>query len=432
MKKNNPDLETDISNVLEPDGKTGGGKRSRRMFLWGGLVLAAVGLFLFWGSDRNAAKVQYLTQPAAMGDLTVTVTATGNLQPINQVDVGSELSGIVRTVEADYNDSVTKDQVLARLDTSKLEAQVLQSKASLAAAKAKVAQIRATIREARAKLDRLKKLGKLSNSRGVSSTDLEVAEAVLARAEADEAGAEAEAARAAAVLDANQTDLSKAVIRSPINGVVLTRSVEPGQTVAASLQAPVLFTLAEDLAEMSLHVDVDEADVGRVAVGQTADFAVDAYPDRSFPARVVQVRFGPKTVEGVVTYETLLNVDNGDLSLRPGMTATAEIVVQKIENALLAPNAALRFTPAESDGAPGRRKGGILTKLFPRPPRGGDKRRGEAGADRQKQRVWTLRDGEPVPVSVSIGMTDGIRTQITDGEVRSGMELVTDAVSSAK
>ncbi|HSO19774.1 MAG TPA: efflux RND transporter periplasmic adaptor subunit, partial [Desulfosarcina sp.] len=341
MKNGTADAKIDISQALELNGTSGRGRRMRKWLLWGVPLLAAAGLFLLWGGDGNGAKVQYITQPAAMGDLTVTVTATGNLEPINQVDVGSELSGIVRTVEVDYNDPVTEGQVLARLDTSKLEALVLQSKASLDAAKGKLLQVQATIRETRLKQDQLKKLGKMTDRRAVSQLDLDVANAALARALADEISAKAEVDRAKAILDANETDLSKAVIRSPINGIVLTRSVEPGQTVAASLQAPVLFTLAEDLTQMALHVDVDEADVGQVAAGQNAVFTVDAYPNRTFPARITQVRFGPKAVEGVVTYETLLNVENQDLSLRPGMTATAEIVVQKIENALLVPNAAL-------------------------------------------------------------------------------------------
>jgi len=420
---------SDIAETLQLDGQSGRKKRRRRWLILTAILLVLIALFFGWNRRRNGGDVRYVTQPAVAGDLTVTVTATGNLEPINQVDVGSELSGIVRTVEVDYNDPVTQGQVLARLDTSKLEAQVLQSRAALDSAQAKVAQVKATIREARAKLNRLKKLGKLSDSRAVSPNDLEVAEATLARAVADEASANAEVDRAKAVLTANETDLEKAVIRSPINGVVLTRSVEPGQTVAASLQAPVLFTLAEDLAQMALHVDVDEADVGKVAVDQTATFTVDAYPERSFPARVAQVRFGPQTVEGVVTYETLLNVNNEDLSLRPGMTATADIVVQKIDNALLALNAALRFAPATTLAGPQRRSGGILTKLFPRPRRRSERQRG-GDEEGRRQRVWILKDGAPAPIPVAVGATDGVRTQITGGDLKPDTELIVDAVGT--
>lgn len=424
------DQTDDVSKTLALGASTGRGWFKKWVFI-GLVLLAGVGLFFKWNTGRNGASVQYTTQSAVMGSLTVTVTATGNLEPINQVDVGSELSGIVRTVEADYNDSVVKDQVLARLDTSKLEAVTLQSRAALDAAKARVLQAQATIRESSVKLDRLKRLSKLSDSRAVSQLDLDVADASLARAKADESSAKAEVERAKAILDANETDLSKAVIRSPINGIVLARSVEPGQTVAASLQAPVLFTLAEDLARMELRVDVDEADVGQVHEGQKATFTVDAYPERSFPAVITQVRFGSKTVEGVVTYETLLNVDNADLSLRPGMTATADIVVREIEDTLLVPNAALRFSPPENSKAP-RQQGGILTKLFPRPSSSSNRQREDATAGKKQQKVWTLRDGQPVLIPVSIGMSDGTRTQITDGGLRPDTPLIVDAVSSRK
>ncbi len=421
--------DPDISEVLDLEGEGEGRGRKRRWLIGGAAILVLIAVLIIWPRffGGNGDGIEYRTQPAARGDLTVTVTATGSLEPINQVDVGSELSGIVRTVEADYNDAVIRDQVLARLDTAKLDAQVLQSRAALDAARARVAQVSATIRETRAKLNRLETLGKLSDRRAVSPNDLEMAEAALARARADAAMAQAEVDRAEAVLTANETDLAKAVIRSPINGVVLTRSVEPGQTVAASLQAPVLFTLAEDLTEMALHVDVDEADVGKVSEGQAATFTVDAYPDRTFPASVSQVRLGPQTVEGVVTYETLLAVDNSDQALRPGMTATADIVVQRIGDALLVPNAALRYAPVTAAGPAPRRGGGILTKLFPRPRRDSDSRRDASGNGR-RQRVWTLREGRPAPVEVNIGVTDGVRTQVIDGDVTPGLELVVDAV----
>jgi HlyD family secretion protein len=363
--------------------------------------------------------------------LTVSVTATGNLQPTNTVTVGSELSGIIKSVEVDYNDRVTVGQVLARLDTTKLQTQVLQSRAVVDAARAKVLQVGATIKEARDQLSRLKNLVKMGGSKALSKQDLDAAEAILARGLADEASAKASVNQAEAVLALNETDLAKALIKSPINGIVLTRSVEPGQTVAASLQAPVLFTLAEDLAHMELHVDVDEADVGQVMAGQKAQFTVDAYPERSFPAKITQVRFGSKTTSGVVTYETLLDVDNTDLSLRPGMTATADIVVMEVADALLVPNAALRFSPPmdlKGDQAP---RGGILTKLFPRPPHRSEKPP-ESTSVKKRQKVWGLRDNSPFAVSIETGVTDGTRTQVQQGDVKPGMALIVDTVSVAK
>jgi len=371
---------------------------------------------------------QYRTEDARRGDLIVTVTATGNLEPTNQVDVGTELSGTVRSVNADYNDKVKLGQVLARLDTLKLEAQNLQYKAALASAKAKVLQAQATVKETASNLKRLRQVRELTGNKSPSQCDIDAAEAALDRAKADEASANAAVSQAQAVLEANETDLQKAVIRSPINGVVLGRSVEPGQTVAASLQAPVLFTLAEDLTQMELHVDVDEADVGQVREGQAATFTVDAYPDRTFQAQITQVRYGSETTGGVVTYETVLKVKNTDLSLRPGMTATADITVQKVEDVLLIPNAALRFTPpaaAEKKTASG---GGLLNALLPHPRRRESQRRNGNTGSREEQRVWTLQGGQIVPVAVTTGTNDGTLTEVTGGDVSLGMPLVVDTV----
>jgi HlyD family secretion protein len=402
-----------------------------RRHLWRWLVLLGlaliVGLGLYrWIFNSGTPAMQYKTQPAVRADLTLTVSATGNLQPTNQVDVGSELSGTIRTVEVDYNDHVTVGQVLAKLDTAKLQAQVLQSQAALASAMAKVKQVQATVKQSTSDLDRLAEVRRLSNGKAVSPNDLDAAQATLDRAQADLAAAQAAVAQAQATLELNQTDLSKAVIRSPINGVVLVRSVEPGQTVAASLQSPVLFTLAEDLTQMELHVDVDEADVGQVEKGQEATFTVDAYPERSFPARITQVRFGSKTVDGVVTYETVLAVDNSDQSLRPGMTATAEITVKKIKDALLIPNAALRFSPPAQQKADSTGNGSILSRLFPRPRWNRIKQKEEKISAKTQRQVWTLTGEELTPLTITIGSTDGIMTQVIQGDLKPGMKLVVD------
>lgn len=392
------------------------------------VVFFGIGL---WAVQDDAGEVRYRTRPAFIGDITVTVSATGNLQPTNKVDVSSELSGIVKSVEVDFNDQVKVGQVLARLDTSKLSAQISQSQATLDSAHARVLQAEATIKETRATVERLHEVGRLSNNKAVSKSDLETAQAALDRAKADLAGARAAVSQAEATLQLNRTDLAKTEIKSPINGIVLTRSVEPGQTVAASLQAPVLFTLAENLAQMELHVDVDEADVGQVQNGQTATFTVDAYPDRSYPAEITQIRFGAKTTNNVVTYETILTVDNSDLSLRPGMTATAEITVTRIADTLLVPNAALRFDPKLQERS---RSGGgtVLSKLMPRPPRRPERPKESGKNPGKSQQVWTLADGRPVAVPVTVGLTDGASTQIVAGDVQPGLELVIDRESPVK
>ena len=283
--------------------------------------------------------------------------------------MGSELSGIIKKVTVDFNTRVKTGQPLAYLDDTRYQAAVLGSRAALASAKAKLAQAQATVTQKQQNLNRLRRANTISGGKALSPYDLESAEADYERAKADEAAALAAIQQAEANLTVDETNLAKTIIYSPVNGIVLSRNIDPGQTVAASLQAPVLFTLAGDLTQMELQVDVDEADVGLVREGQEATFTVDAYTDRTFKARITQVRFGSETTNNVVTYKTLLQVQNPDLVLRPGMTATAEIVVEKIENAVLVPNAALRFIPPMAENTFNRR--GLVGMLLPRPPRRG-------------------------------------------------------------
>lgn len=393
------------------------------------MALALLAYLAPWPGGQTQAP-QFLTETVTRGSLVATVSATGTLQPTNQVEVGSELSGLVEAVLADDNDRVGKGQVLARLDVSKLHDQIARSKAALAAAEARVLQTAATTKEAGANLARLRTVSRLSGGKVPSQAEMETAEATLARAEADTASSRAAVAEVRATLSSDETNLSKASIRSPIDGVILTRTVEPGQTVAASFQAPVLFSLAEDLAQMELDVAVDEADVGQVREGQTATFGVDAYPGRRYPARIKRVGFGSQTTDGVVSYKTILSVDNSDLSLRPGMTATADITTARREDVVLVPNAALRFTPAAEEANDVETGGGIVSKLLPRPPHMARTRR--PGARPDQPRVWVLRDGQPVPVDVTVGVSDGHVTEVTGGDLRAGMELVTEQAGATK
>lgn len=432
MDSKNKENNSDISQTLNINSKSGRSKHLLRWIVWLSIAIVAAFALIKYGTGKSDDKMEYKTEAVQRGNLIVSVAATGTLQPTNQVEVGSELSGIVRTVEADYNDIVKVGQVLARLDTSRLEAQVQQSKASLEAAIAKVRQVQATVKETGGSLDRLKRVGELSGSRLSSQHDIDAAEAALERSLADETSARASVSQAEANLRIVQTDLSKAVIYSPIKGMVLKRSVEPGQTVAASLQAPVLFTLAEDLTKMELKVDVDEADVDKLKKDQNATFTVDGYPDRIFTAKITQVRFGSKIVSGVVTYETIMNVENSDLLLRPGMTATANIVINKIENSVLIPNAALRFTPPAKDNETLSGNSSIIGKLFPRPRRPQTKQKKETRADRKKSRVWTLKDGQLNEVPVMIGESDGIMTEVTDGGIEPGMKVVVDIIRTGQ
>jgi HlyD family secretion protein len=424
MTKNNDTFEIDETLGIEESVTRAG--RARRWLVVAAGLLAAIGLVAWMQADHSQMPV-YETSPVEKGDLVVTVTATGSLEPINQVDVGSELSGIVESVAVDFNDTVRAGQVLATLDTGRLEAQVLETRASLRSAEAKVRDAEATLVEKSLSLDRVRELVRKELS---APSELDAAKAAFQRAQADVASATAQVAQVEATLNARQTDLGKAVIRSPISGVVLNRAIEPGQTVAASLQAPVLFTLAEDLKQMELHVAIDEADIGHVRVGQSATFSVDAHPGRSFPAGMTQIRYASETVDGVVTYEAVLRVDNTELLLRPGMTATAEIVVETVENAVLVPNAALRFELPGGNQGSAKRSGSIIGAILPRRPPTGQKR--PPSNDSTGQKVWMLGDSGPVAVAVTTGVTDGEMSEVLVGDLEPGLTLVVDIESGGR
>ena len=401
----------------------------RRPMLWTGalaLALCAAGLW-HWQADRKAdAAPHYTSQAVARGNLTLIVTANGTLQPTRSINIGSELSGTVLKVNVDVNDRISKGQVLVELDTAKLRDQILRSRATLAAANAKVAQTVATVTEAQGILARFEEVARLSSGKVPSRTELDASRATLARAIADQASARASVAEATAALSTDQINLSKASIAAPTDGVVLTRTVDPGNAVAASLQAVTLFTVADDLSKLRLWVYVDEADVGSVKVSQNATFTVSAYPARQFPAHITRVGFGSTITDNVVTYLTYLDVDNADLSLRPGMTATAAITATQRSNVLLVPNTALRFSPnvALADAA-AKKSSGI--SLLPTRMPGTDRKSAAASASTALARqVWVLRDGKAVAVSVAPGISDGRMTEITKGDLQAGMLVITD------
>jgi len=410
----------------------------RKKWIWIISVALLVILVIAIGISRKktgkeAQQPHFKTKVVTTGPLTVTVNATGTLKPTNQVDVGSELSGNVKTVDVQYNDHVKKGQTLVTIDGSTYEDMVEQSKASLASAQAQVLNAEATEKEAQSKLDRLKEVYKLSSGKVPSKTDIDAAEAALDRAKASVSTAKAQVSQAQATLNQNKTNLSKLVIKSPIDGIVLTRSIEPGQTVQASFQGVTLFTIAEDLSKMELHVNVDEADVGEVKEGQEATFAVDGYPDRTFKAHITQVRYGSTTVSGVVTYETILEVDNSELLLRPGMTATADIIVNKMENTTLIDNSVLRYTPSEKDKtAYSGQKQGFFKRIFSKSatPKADDME--TQSKDKKNKQVWILKDNILVPVSITTGLTDGILTQVTGGDLKPGTQVITGIESDTK
>ncbi len=395
------------------------GATRRRAARWGAAVVAIViAAFVAMRAFAPSAEPRpmYQTERVERGDLTVTVTATGELKPVTQVNIGTEISGVVESVAVDFNSPVRQGQILARVNTEKLDAQAAQARAGLLSAEARQLQADATLAEARASLARLARVRELSGGRVPSQQEFDAQEAATKRAEAELASAAATVAQSQASLDAIDTDIRKAIIRSPITGIVLDRQVDPGQTVAASFQTPTLFTLAEDLTKMRLIVAVDEADIGQVRVGQPARFRVDAYPDRQFESSVTEVRSVPTTSNGVVTYQTVLLVENAEGLLQPGMTATADIIVTEVRDTVLIPNAALRFTPPAA----------LATDqgFFAGPPQR------DRSVDTASPRVWVADGAEPRAIDVTPGPSDGRVTVLGSGDLTPGTELIVDLATT--
>ena len=340
-------------------------RRGRIAWILIAIALLAAGAW-WWHARSQSDAAAYRTTAVDRGAIAITISSTGSLSAISTVDIGAQVSGLVQSVLVDYNDRVRKDQVIARIDPSNLNAKVQQGSGAVAAARAQLAQAQATAKNAEADFARKSDLGQRQL---IAHSDVDAARAARDQALGAIAAAQAQIASQQAALDSAQLDLSHSVIRSPVDGVVLTRAVEPGQTVAASLQTPTLFQIAEDLKQMQIILAVDEADIGQVKVGQHVRFNVDAFPDRDFGGTVKQIRLGATNTQNVITYPVVVTVDNDDLSLLPGMTVNAEIQVSRRENVLRLPNAALRFRPANAPtdaNASLARGGGMLTDELPK------------------------------------------------------------------
>jgi HlyD family secretion protein len=405
----------DIASLVEQAHKTAINRR-KWLIVTVLVVVCLLAGFLFLFPKSEAPR--YLTQVVEQGTLTVKISTTGTLQPVTQIDVGSELSGIIDSVLVKDNSLVNKGQVLARLDTSRLKDTVQRSVANVQKAQAQVAQAEATLREATALRDRL------------SDTELDTAQASVSRATESLSSAKAAVSDAQAALNSDRTNLAKASIVSPINGMVLSRKVDPGQTVAANFQSPVLFVVAENMAKMELQADVDEADVGSITQGQRATFSVDAYVGQRFEGHVTRVGYGPKIKDGVVTYKTLLSVNNADLKLRPGMTASAQIITHERSNVTLIPAAALRFTPKTLGSKQNKGNASLMSILQPKPPQGNTSSTrpsnnvAQQNMPENSQRVWVLRDGKAVAVPVRTGLSDGNRVELISGDIQKGEQII--------
>jgi HlyD family secretion protein len=403
--------------------------------------------------SKGETPVTFSTVTVGKGTIAAQVTASGTLSAVGTVQVGAQVSGRVVELHADFNDPVKKGQIIAKLDESVLKAQIDQAQAAYALSVANLKKAQVGAMDAKRQYARQKSL---MDQQLVAGATVETYQATSEASAAAVAAAQADVSRSAANLSQARTNLGYATIYSPVDGVVLSRAVELGQTVASSLQAPVLFTIAEDLKRMQIDTAVAEGDVGALKEGMKATFTVDAFPGKQFNGLVRQVRNAPTTNQGVVTYDAVIDVDNSELSLRPGMTANVTFVLDQVENAIKIPNAALRFKPTREQtmalfekfgGGPGGRRGsgsggggwrgggsdgsgaaaGSGGRGGSGPGGGGG---GSGGGERQRdpnrKQLFKLVDGKPKMVFVKLGLTDGSSTQLLEGDVQPGDLLITE------
>jgi len=408
----------------EPDAPHPG----RRRWLWVAAVVLLLGAGgVTWRVLRRPPPLQYQTAAVAKGPVVARVTATGILSAVVTVQVGSQVSGRIAKLNADYNSTVKKGQLIAEIDPALFEANLAQAKANVLAAEGQLKQAEAAVLAARRTYDRDKAL-RANNL--IAQADLDTAETTLQAAEASVVAARGNLAQARAQLTQSEVNLAYTKIASPIDGTVISRSVDVGQTVAASLAAPTIFTLAGDLQKMQVDTSVAEADVGKLAAGMEATFVVDAFPDERFKGTIRQIRNAPQTQQNVVTYDAVIDVNNPDLKLRPGMTANTTVVYADRQDVVRVPNAALRFRPSpEMLAALGRSGGGPQRVAGRDGVRGAPQAATPGGNGRS---LWVLRDGRPAPAQVTVGVSDGTFTEIVSGPVQAGDAVVTGVETTAR
>ena len=380
-----------------------------RYWPWWLAVLVAVAMAGTWWVRRTPAEpaAAFETAPVERKDIVSRVTATGTLSALVTVQVGSQVSGRIQELSVDYNSMVKKGQVIARIDPQLYQAAVERARANVLMSKANLQKARVEAQNARAQERRSKEL---ADKELISQAEHDTAEATAESAQTQVASAEAALAQAQASLNEADVNLKYTTIVSPTDGIVISRSVDVGQTVAASLQAPTLFTIAEDLRKMQVDTSVGEADVGRLVPGQHATFTVDAYPGERFEGTIRQIRNAAQTVQNVVTYDAVIDVQNAELKLKPGMTANATIVTDQKQDVLSVPNAALRFRPSPAPTAPAAPTAN---------PDGG-------------RTLYVLRDNQPVPTHVKLGLTDGSMTEVKEGDLHPGDRVITAQAAGAQ
>ncbi len=421
---------------------TNSSSRKRWIIITVTAVLLMAALWWWLAASKEVAML-YKTAAVKRMDLALTVSATGNVTPKDQVEVSSELSGILDDVFVDYNDKVTVGQKLAQLDTSKLRATVLQRKSILRSSQAQVKSAKANLEEAQLNNKYYQEVWQASGGKHPSQQTMDNTRINLTKAKASVEQALASVDNAKAELEYTESDLVKSTLVSPIDGVVLSRSVEPGQTVASSFSAPTLFLLARDLKAMELIVAVDEADIGVVEVGQKATFTVDAYRGRQFEAEITQIRLAKPgdtaatASSSVVSYNTVLSVNNDDLALLPGMTAVSEIAVASAKDTLAIENAALRYQPVANNKVQAEQSRGIAGALIPRFRQTSSKKAGQETVVGEQMNlrdatVWVLRNNKPLEVPVKIGISNGVHTQVVSEDLQEGDLVISDAVTVKK
>jgi len=395
------------------------------------LVLAGTG-YGFWRWGNSPKESSYVTVPVQRGNVTQVVSSTGTLQAVVTVLVGSQVSGTIDKLFADFNSKVKAGQVVAQLNQDKFKAAVDQARANLLAAQSNFEKAKVSVGDALRTLERNRELRKRDI---MAQSELDAAQTAYDAAVAQLEVNKAQIAQAQAALNQTSVDLNNTVIHSPVDGIVISRSVDVGQTVAASLQAPTLFTIANDLAKMEVHTNVDEADVGNVTEGQEVTFTVDAFPARRFKGRVHQVRNAPTVVQNVVTYDAVVRIDNKELLLKPGMTANVQFLVNRKEDVLTIPNMAIRFKPPDQKNEAqellrqeqSRAAPTVGARKTSRSPGGA----GGGGGGRRIS-IYLLRNGQAEPVEVQLGITDGSKTELREGELKENDPVIIGLASGTQ
>jgi HlyD family secretion protein len=407
--------------------------KKRLLLSLAAIALLTVGGLAYYRSTASAEAPQYVTAAVSRGDVVQAVDATGTLEAVTTVQVGTQVSGTISALLADFNSQVRKGQVIARLDTSLLQAQVDQAEATIVRLNADVDRARVSLDDANLKLRRAQELFK---QQLIAKMDVETAQATAAQAEASVKSAEAQVTQARASLNQNRVNLSHTVITAPVDGIVISRNVDVGQTVAASMSAPVLFVLAKDLSEMQVNASIDEADIGQIKPGQPVTFRVDAYPRDVFTGTVSQVRLQPVVAQNVVSYVTVIDVPNKELKLKPGMTANVTVEIARADDVLRVQNAALRFQPpadavqprpsvAEGEPASNRSQPDAAPAARQRRSGEGGGAPGARASGERGGRVWVLNGTQLEPVRVRTGISDGMTTAIVGGDLDEHAQIVT-------